>query len=106
MPPRRPWWKKKRWAAILALWLLVAYPASFGPAKYLLFRDFTPARPFASIFYTTYAPLWAVTRGTPLEDELDRYAGWCAYLAAKHDGRDKPPLIIPPYAELDSRTDL
>jgi hypothetical protein len=36
--PKRPWWRKKRWATPLALWLLVAYPLSIGPAGYLSHR--------------------------------------------------------------------
>ncbi|MGC1274472.1 MAG: hypothetical protein WBC44_12250 [Planctomycetaceae bacterium] len=34
--PKRPWWRKKRWIAAAALWLLlpIAYPLSLGPASY------------------------------------------------------------------------
>ena len=39
---RRPSWKKKRWIAALALWLLIAYPASFIPAAYCLGRGWLP----------------------------------------------------------------
>jgi len=100
-PARRPWYRKKRWAAAVAAWLVLIYPLSLGPAKYLLFRDFTPALPFASIFRAVYAPLEALVRGTRLEPELDRYEGWWARLAAVHDGRDEPPLLIPPYPRPD-----
>jgi hypothetical protein len=31
---KRPWWKRKRWAAALLLWLVAAYPLSAGPACY------------------------------------------------------------------------
>ncbi len=31
---RRPWWRRKRTATALVLWLLVAYPLSVGPAAY------------------------------------------------------------------------
>ncbi len=36
--PRRPFWKRKRWIAALALWLLVAYPLSVGPIAYAMER--------------------------------------------------------------------
>ena len=41
-PSVRPWWKKKRSAAALALWLAVAYPLSVGPALYAAIRGWVP----------------------------------------------------------------
>jgi hypothetical protein len=36
--PRRAWYRGKRTWAALALWLLVAYPLSIGPAEYCVER--------------------------------------------------------------------
>ena len=30
--PRRPWWRRKRWAALFAAWLAAVYPLGYGPA--------------------------------------------------------------------------
>ena len=35
---RRPRWRKKRWRAAAALWLVAAYPLSFVPACWVLMR--------------------------------------------------------------------
>lgn len=32
--PRGPWWRKKRWWAAAVLWIIAAYPLSFGPVFY------------------------------------------------------------------------
>ncbi len=61
LPPRRPWWKKKRWAAAFALLLVVAYPLSFGPVKYSEVREWLPA-----VSHAVYLPAVIAISGTPL----------------------------------------
>ena len=52
-PSVRPRWKKKRWAAALAAWLIIAYPLSLWPIAYAVGRGWlTTAGPNA-----VYAPL-------------------------------------------------
>ena len=53
--PRRPFWKKKRCWAALALWLALAYPLSVGPANYAAARGWLPEAWVAAI----YAPVQA-----------------------------------------------
>lgn len=48
--PKKRWWRKKRWAAAFALWLLVLYPLSVGPAGYAEQRGWLPTKPL-SLFY-------------------------------------------------------
>ena len=42
-PPRRPWWKKKRTWAAIALWVVAGYPLLLGPLTYVHFRGWVPA---------------------------------------------------------------
>ena len=41
-PSDRPWWRKKRWAAALAVWMALAYPLSVGPFDYAANRRWLP----------------------------------------------------------------
>lgn len=36
--PRKPFWKRKRWIAVAALWLVVSYVLSYGPMCWLVWR--------------------------------------------------------------------
>ncbi len=56
-PQRAPGWKRKRWIAAAAMWLVIAYPLSIWPAAYLVGRGWLPAAT-ASV---AYAPVIAVT---------------------------------------------
>lgn len=51
-PPHRRWWTKKRWLAAIALWMLIAYPSSVGPAHYAVGRGWLPLW-----FLKVYSPL-------------------------------------------------
>lgn len=44
----RPFWKRKRWIAAVVLFLVLAYPASFGPFMYCIVRGWLPADPVYS----------------------------------------------------------
>ena len=57
---RRPWWKKKRWAAAGLLWLAATYAASLGPAVYAVNRGWLPRQ-----CYPAYRPLWAAADRVP-----------------------------------------
>ncbi|MBA3311912.1 MAG: hypothetical protein M3552_12320 [Planctomycetota bacterium] len=35
-PPRKPFWKRKRWIAAAVLWLVASYPLSIGPVGFAL----------------------------------------------------------------------
>ncbi len=93
--------RRLRWIALATLFLIVLYPVSLGPTSYLLFRDATPRVPFAAIYHTSYRPLWAIAKVTGLAGRLEEYQDYGILLAAQHDGRDTPPLIIPPYPRDD-----
>lgn len=59
VPPRKPWWKRKRWIAAIALWLAlpVLYPFSVGPAEYAVQRGWV----YSSVVAPYYRPLrWAM----------------------------------------------
>ena len=51
-----PRWRKKRWAAVIVLWLVVAYPLSLGPAIYLNARGWVPAA-VVPVLEVVYGPL-------------------------------------------------
>ena len=57
-PARRPWYRKKRWIAALAVWLLIAYPVSEGPVRYAEYRGWNPDM-------AVYRPLDAAERWVP-----------------------------------------
>ena len=88
--------RQLRWIALATLLLILLYPVSLGPTSYLLFRDATPRVPFAAIYHRFYRPLWAIGEVAGFADLLSDYQDSCILLAAHHDGRDTPPLIIPP----------
>ena len=82
---RRPWWKRKRWAAVFVLLLAVAYPASIGPAAFATVSGYLPYRTYAGI----YGPLtpfamsrWWVRLG------MEEYVAWWIRLAERHSGND------------------
>jgi hypothetical protein len=73
--PRRPWWKKKRWAAALVLWLLVAYPLSAGPAVYAVARWWLPGQALA-----VYSPIFALV-SLKESQSFGNYLGWWIHRA-------------------------
>jgi hypothetical protein len=80
-PARRSWWRKKRWAAALLLWLIlipVLYVLSMGPAVYLFCNGW-----IGKEAYEAYAtPTFHVVRRVPDDVGLafGRYIGWWARL--------------------------
>lgn len=70
-PARRPWWKRKRWWAAGALWLLVAYPLSVGPVVYAVGRGWAPMG-------LTYfgVPATEAVQPTPLDGPYAAYLDW------------------------------
>ena len=81
--PRRPWWKKKRWAAALALWLAVAYPVSEGPYEYARVRR------WISDTTAAYQPLDPVERWVPgLWTFRWQWEAFWVRLALKHSASD------------------
>lgn len=79
MTVRRPSWKRKRWIAAIVLLLLLAYPATLGPANYALVRRWLPPGPF----FKVYQPLMSM-----MDEEhglLRRYATWWAELGMRHE---------------------
>jgi hypothetical protein len=68
--PKRAWWTRKRWWAVVVLWLVVLFPASAGPVAYLDGRGWA----FARAVKPLYLPLAAVG-GRPGNPWL-RYVDW------------------------------
>src|SRR5688500_11846166 len=64
----RSWWRKKRWVAGLAVWLVVAYPLSLWPVAYLVGVDAVPESAFE-----VYRPLEPVLY---VGDESRFGCGW------------------------------
>ena len=86
--PRRRWYHKKRWLAVVASALLAAYPLSVGPMVYADARGWLPASVTAALA-VIHSPLeaWA-DREWPLGDILVEYAEWAAELGERHAASD------------------
>jgi hypothetical protein len=87
---RRPWWKKKRWAAALALWLVLpaAYLAGPGPAAYLVGRGWVAASTHQEFFTPAYVVLfWAGVAPQVWDSET----AW-HHRGERHAGRAAPPI--------------
>lgn len=70
MRVRRPWWRTKRsCAAVLTIWLLVAYPLSSGPVVYLVGRGWVSPDTFNAI----YLPVTTVADRVGLRSQWDRW---------------------------------
>ncbi len=85
MTARRPWWKKKRWVAAMALWVVVAYLLSVGPARYALARGWISGaasdiymRPAIDSMDATEDSVDAV------EDAYEAYLGWWEEIGEDH----------------------
>ena len=81
-PPRRPWWKRKRWAAAAVLWIVVAYPLCAGPALYCHARGWLSSDLYNAAFNT---PLNYALRN-PFGDAIGftAYIAWWARLGLRH----------------------
>jgi hypothetical protein len=78
MEPKRPWWRKKRWAAAMLLWLFavtIIYPLSNGPYDYCLGRQWISASTWERC-RVIYVP---VEKALVWSGRTDLYYEWCAY---------------------------
>lgn len=82
---RRAWWTRKRWWGALALWVMVAYPLSVGPLKYVNHRGWLVGR----YWHFFYAPLGPVFDGG-LGEASGFYhcVRWWADLGDRHAASD------------------
>lgn len=72
---RRPWWKRKGWAAAGLLWLVVAYFAAVGTACYAHARGWLPSDACNVFTAPAREPVYA---GVPiLADGIHGYMVWC-----------------------------
>ncbi len=79
-PQRKPFWKRKRWIAAAALWLVIAYPMSLGPMNYADARGWVP-RSLYGVLNAFYSPLDEfIMHDLPGSTSLSAYSMW-AYLA-------------------------
>jgi len=71
----RPWWRKKRWAFALALWLIAVYPLGYGPAFGHYWQSGDPT--YGELFTTVYRPMQALHSDgpAPVRDAIDNYIG-------------------------------
>ena len=73
--PIRPWWRKRRWQAVAALWLATpaVYVAASGPVLYAETVGWAPG----DTYLVTYRPLYrfirAVDGGSVLHDAVRDY---------------------------------
>ena len=83
--PKRPWWRRKRTWAALALWLLLTYPLSMGPASYAVRRRWVSIQAYRAVY-------WPVIE-TDLRldpDRLNRFARFHRYMRWWNDrARDR-----------------
>lgn len=79
---KRPWWRKKRWWAMIALWLcLPLYPLAGGPGTYCVVRRWCPPDPFHEYLHI---PVQRRLRLLGLQDEYTDYCDWWFTLANRH----------------------
>lgn len=71
-PARRPWWKKKRWVAALAVWLVVMYPLGAGPFRYALIRGWLPDVLHGAVVQ----PMALLSRLPIIGPAIDDYDSW------------------------------
>lgn len=82
--PRRPWWRRKRaWAAI-ALTPFLGYSIGYGPAVYVAARGWLPP----ALADAAFAPAKLARLVPGLRHPVTVYAGWWAGLAAEHAASD------------------
>jgi hypothetical protein len=81
-PAARSWWRKKRWWAAVALWLIVAYPLSVGPANYAAARGWVPE----GWVVTAYAPVQSAAQQPWLMEPYVRYVMRWRIAAYEHEG--------------------
>ena len=81
-PPRRPWWRRKRFAVYAAVTLVAWYPLSLGPALCDHARGWLP---FDAVYYP-YEPLgWANRPSPTLRILFNDYGHWWYALGERHE---------------------
>jgi hypothetical protein len=54
LQPKRTWYRRKRTWAAIALWLVIAYPLSVGPAFYGMGRGWLPIKQTSALYGPSY----------------------------------------------------
>ena len=82
--PRRRWWTRKRWAAALAIWLVLpaGYVATVGTAWYCDARGWTPNE----LSWALTKPIDPLVEATGLERAWVSYNLYWTRLGWKHAG--------------------
>lgn len=78
----RAWWRRKRFAVPIALWLAVAYPLSLGPVRYAEARGWistTALDRYRKPYHLAYAAA----------DLVDRYCLWWCDLGIRHANAER-----------------
>jgi len=88
-PPRRPWWKRKRTWAAVALWLVVGYPLSMGPVAYCVGRGWV-ADATVEPFYSPIGRLFEALEAAPqlAFEWFTSYLDWCLETGERHAASD------------------
>ena len=85
---RRLWWKRKRCALVVAVWILPAWLASHGPAVYFVTRGWMPKGLFEAVYI---APHRFVPMPESVDDAFGYHLTWCRDEAWIHMGRPVDP---------------
>lgn len=83
-PARRPWWKRKRWAAAGLLWLVVSYVCGFAAVGFADGRGWVPRSSYP-VFTAAYAPFFGPNGVRPW---IEPYATWLYDLGQRHAASD------------------
>jgi len=83
VPANRPWWKRKRWAALAPLVVVAAYPASLAPVGYGIGRGWV-SRPFADLYVAPIEGLFGPPERTAAGRALRAYAQWWLKAGERH----------------------
>ena len=78
-PPRRPWWKRKRWWPVMFAGWLVAYILSLAPAAYVVGR--WPAT--EASLSIAYYPLIRIYK-PDFATAFTEFVLWCGIVGQRH----------------------
>lgn len=84
--PKRPWWRKTRWRAVIAAWLLLPalYIAAAGPVMYAETEGLLPKDSYLVAFRPLYRVLIPIHGSDgPLVRALNAYALWWSGLSSQ-----------------------
>ncbi len=82
-PARGPWWKKKRYAAALVVWLPLLYAMTAGPVSYGVGRGWVDPRTSLAL----YRPIAAAIEGTRLWDWWAQFNVYWLKIGQTHAGK-------------------